>query len=141
MKKSLYFLFACLLTIASCTTAQIGNTGAASEYTPMNSVSYYADEDTPLFVSLRDTVQAVNHLVANTPVMVIGHKNSRWYVLTWRERRYYTRVVYLHSTPVKRQYTPVYSTPSSTSRSIQTGPRGGRYYINKNGNRTYIKRR
>lgn len=33
------------------------------------------------------------------------------------------------------------STGSSTGsgRTIQTGPRGGKYYINKNGNKTYIK--
>lgn len=30
---------------------------------------------------------------------------------------------------------------SLSSRTIQTGPRGGKYYINKNGNKTYIKRK
>jgi hypothetical protein len=30
---------------------------------------------------------------------------------------------------------------SSPSRSIQTGPRGGQYYINKNGNKTYVKKK
>ena len=35
------------------------------------------------------------------------------------------------------------SSGSSTGsgRTIQTGPRGGQYYINKNGNKTYIKRK
>lgn len=34
-----------------------------------------------------------------------------------------------------------YSTPSSSaSRDIQTGPRGGQYYINSNGNKTYTKK-
>lgn len=34
-----------------------------------------------------------------------------------------------------------YSTPSYTSTStIYTGPRGGQYYINSNGNKTYISR-
>ncbi|MCM0666556.1 HNH endonuclease signature motif containing protein [Flavobacterium tyrosinilyticum] len=34
-----------------------------------------------------------------------------------------------------------YSTPSSsTSRDIQTGSRGGQYYINSNGNKTYVKK-
>lgn len=37
--------------------------------------------------------------------------------------------------------TPTYSSPSSsTSRDIQTGPRGGQYYINSNGNKTYVKK-
>lgn len=35
--------------------------------------------------------------------------------------------------------TPKYNTPK-TSRTIYTGPRGGRYYINSNGNKTYVKR-
>lgn len=30
--------------------------------------------------------------------------------------------------------------PTSTSRDIQTGPRGGQYYINSNGNKTYVPR-
>lgn len=30
---------------------------------------------------------------------------------------------------------------SGSGHTIQTGPRGGRYYINKNGNKTYIKRK
>lgn len=30
---------------------------------------------------------------------------------------------------------------SSTGRVIHTGPRGGKYYINSNGNKTYIKRK
>jgi len=37
--------------------------------------------------------------------------------------------------------TPAYSTPNSTGRVIQTGPRGGQYYINKNGNKIYIKKK
>ena len=33
------------------------------------------------------------------------------------------------------------SSSYSGSRTIQTGPRGGQYYINKNGNKTYVKRK
>lgn len=32
-------------------------------------------------------------------------------------------------------------TSTGSGRTIQTGPRGGQYYINKNGNKTYIKRK
>jgi hypothetical protein len=35
--------------------------------------------------------------------------------------------------------TPFKKVSSTPSRVIHTGPRGGRYYINKNGNKTYIK--
>jgi hypothetical protein len=37
--------------------------------------------------------------------------------------------------------TTSYSTPSySSSRTIYTGSRGGQYYINSNGNKTYVSR-
>ncbi|HET6558051.1 MAG TPA: hypothetical protein VFG54_12100 [Prolixibacteraceae bacterium] len=32
-----------------------------------------------------------------------------------------------------------YGSSSGSGRTIHTGPRGGKYYINKNGNKTYIK--
>lgn len=47
-------------------------------------------------------------------------------------------------TPSSSYYSsPTHSSPSSsssTTRDIQTGPRGGQYYINSNGNKTYIKK-
>ena len=42
---------------------------------------------------------------------------------------------------VSNKIRKIYGTKSSpsSSRIIYTGPRGGRYYINSNGNKTYIK--
>lgn len=34
-----------------------------------------------------------------------------------------------------------YSPSKSSSKTIQTGPRGGKYYINKNGKKTYVKKK
>jgi hypothetical protein len=42
------------------------------------------------------------------------------------------------SQTTKSYYRKSYS--SGSSRTIHTGPRGGRYYINKNGKKTYIKK-
>lgn len=39
------------------------------------------------------------------------------------------------------QSTAPTSTSGSYNKTIQTGPRGGQYYINKNGNKTYIKKK
>lgn len=36
--------------------------------------------------------------------------------------------------------TPTYSTPAYSSTPVYTGSRGGQYYINSNGNKTYINR-
>jgi colicin import membrane protein len=45
-----------------------------------------------------------------------------------------------NSTPNKSVTTPSKSTGNTGSgRKIYTGPRGGKYYINSNGNKTYIK--
>ncbi|WP_199741558.1 hypothetical protein [Flavobacterium sp. GSP6] len=52
-----------------------------------------------------------------------------------------------YSVPVYRStYTPTYTAPTTTystpsyssSNTIYTGPRGGQYYINSNGNKTYV---
>lgn len=34
-----------------------------------------------------------------------------------------------------------YSVKSAPTHTIQTGSRGGQYYINSNGNKTYVKKR
>jgi hypothetical protein len=36
-------------------------------------------------------------------------------------------------------YPSTYTTPSYSSQTIYTGPRGGTYYINSNGNKTYVR--
>lgn len=43
------------------------------------------------------------------------------------------------SQKTNKVYESVYSPSPSSSKTIQTGPRGGRYYINKNGKKTYVK--
>lgn len=45
-----------------------------------------------------------------------------------------------HNSIYHHVFSPSTSTDSK-GRIIYTGPRGGRYYINKNGNKTYIKRK
>lgn len=42
-------------------------------------------------------------------------------------------------TVVKTGLTPNTGLTPRTGATIYTGPRGGQYYINKNGNKTYIK--
>jgi hypothetical protein len=48
-----------------------------------------------------------------------------------------TRTYESYSAPSFSFSTPSYSTPSSST--IFTGPRGGTYYYNSNGNKTYVK--
>lgn len=62
----------------------------------------------------------------------------------------YSNTTYNTTNPVKTYSTPTstYSIPQTTfnynsgsSKTIYTGSRGGQYYINSNGNKTYIKRK
>jgi hypothetical protein len=46
----------------------------------------------------------------------------------------------VYSQPATKPSSPYHSTPTSGA-PIHTGPRGGHYYINGNGNKTYIKRK
>jgi hypothetical protein len=46
---------------------------------------------------------------------------------------------YSESTPMKSYSSGSYS--GGSSKTIHTGPRGGQYYINSHGNKTYVKRR
>lgn len=51
-----------------------------------------------------------------------------------------TSTNYSSSSSSSSYSSPSYSAPSSASRDIQTGPRGGQYYINPSGNKTYVKK-
>ena len=54
----------------------------------------------------------------------------------------YSAPTYSNTSTYTPTYTPpvtTYSSPSySSSQTIYTGPRGGQYYINSNGNKTYV---
>lgn len=54
----------------------------------------------------------------------------------------YSMPTYSNTSTYTPTYTPpvtTYSSPSySSSQTIYTGPRGGQYYINSNGNKTYV---
>ncbi|MBK7385146.1 MAG: HNH endonuclease [Flavobacteriales bacterium] len=65
---------------------------------------------------------------------------------TAQERARSTSTTYRSVPSYRSSYspTPRYTTPTSygtPNRTIQTGPRGGQYYINRNGNKTYIRKK
>ncbi|RXQ87826.1 SH3 domain-containing protein [Ancylomarina salipaludis] len=76
-------------------------------------------------ISYNDQIGYLNDvLIKETSEMVLVKKTSKRQVK-----------------PFKTKNTKSYSTGGSSYRTIHTGPRGGRYYINSNGNKTYIKRK
>jgi hypothetical protein len=79
-------------------------------------------------------------------VLVVAYPIKGWAEVVRAGERYCVRT---NSLAVFEK-PPVTSSPSTTSpvqstgtsyREVYTGPRGGRYYYNSNGNKTYIKRR
>lgn len=94
--------------------------------------------------------------IENEEWLIVKHENKTGYILasfldTYPEIITQVRKITQQKTllkDAKAKYEP--SVPSSDTysgasgsggRVIHTGPRGGRYYINKNGNKTYVKRR
>lgn len=159
MKRLLFILS---LAVAGCaTTPPVASTNSAVLTTPetvavFEDVELVADElayveepeGAPLFSSPQSgSSDFVTVASTGRPLFVLGVHDG-WYRVRYSDNQiYYTRPYWLsklrkkplYSRNTQPDYTPNYS-PSSTSHSIQTGPRGGKYYINKNGNKTYIKR-
>jgi hypothetical protein len=101
-----------------------------------------------------DTISITGSPIKMTPWRLVEHKGYRFYTLNSsvygippvriakRSAFHYKPIgqlsSYKHSpeeyTPSNNGYTP------STGAAIHTGPRGGRYYINSNGNKSYVPR-
>lgn len=87
----------------------------------------------------------------NAKIIVFAYENN-FYKIKYKNTFGYLVASYLKLEPavenlLKGSQSTSYGNPNSTTnrsssntRKILTGPRGGKYYINKNGNKTYIKR-
>jgi hypothetical protein len=137
MKKLLQVLsIVCLLF---CTTACHTYYVASSD----QPVSIYADNyggqivyDVPA-----GTVLLLKGHARNGLTRVRYHLNPNWY---WVSNTNLTLVPGFNPKQYDRSYSS-YETSGTAATggydaTIQTGPRGGKYYINKNGNKTYVKR-
>jgi hypothetical protein len=126
MKKMLL----ALLLLTGCATA---NTSSDEQpvnalFEPMGSFAYY-------YARPDSTINEAGSLPAGQPIQIIGRR-GRWYRSQYpNQRSYYFLVGSLAASAGFN------SSPYNGSRTIQTGPRGGHYYINKNGNKTYIPRK
>lgn len=161
-----YFLQAILalvftVSLPSCVT---------TSFTTVPPIEYYTKNDSvPLYRTPSTKGSSVKFLPKSTLVHVSGVSKQRgssdpmytvsdpeeneWYVVVIDGIRYYVLKKYLMTeaeyfalqerapAPQPSYSSPTRSSYSSPSRTIQTGPRGGKYYINSNGNKTYIRRK
>ena len=142
MKNTCILLLATLLSFGSCTQPPTSTANV-----PIKELYRAKHDDVTIRKHPRSRAFVYRKLRSGSTVYVYNQYNSQWYTVTIDGRQYYALVSSLEIDPssvVRRQTTiesPSYnSSYSSPSRTIHTGPRGGRYYINKNGNKTYIKR-
>ena len=78
---------------------------------------------------------------SNGKTIYKGSRGGEYYINSSGNKIYVKSENSSTSTSTTNSYsTPSYYSPStSTTRTIQTGPKGGTYYINSNGNKTYVK--
>jgi len=111
------------------------------------STSSYSGASTPLFSSYSSTTTSPSYYSTST-----SKKDSRTYYTGARGGQYYYNANG-NKTYVKKSSSATYVTPkkatsfstaptykTNSSRTLQTGARGGTYYINSNGNKTYVKK-
>lgn len=76
--------------------------------------------------------------IAKTKTYTISKHNAINYYVTPTVKP--TKIQYSTPSYTAPVYTlPTYNNSSSSTRTIYTGSRGGKYYINSNGNKTYVK--
>ncbi|MGN6396540.1 MAG: hypothetical protein ACTHMI_13310 [Mucilaginibacter sp.] len=128
------FAFAIWISTSSCNTYYI-----ASSIQPTDLYSDY--EATQLAYNLPvGTVLLLKGQPRNGFIQARYHSYSNWFWLN------YSNVTLIPGADPK-QYSTSYSTYETSYKAgngydatIQTGSRGGKYYINKNGKKTYVKR-
>jgi len=148
MKKALFAL-AWLLFFS-------GSAHAQATFPRFTGVYYRITENTLAYRSLADTLATETsakplNFAPNGKLLVTAFPTAFWAEGYRGGAPYYVRVKSLapleKPSPGSTQATikPIEprteSSSGSSSHDIRTGPRGGKYYINSNGNKTYIKRK
>jgi len=148
MKKLFLVTFSCFLFSCSpkvATTSDV-STSAKTDATSPGVKYLYSSASTSLHSTPSQAGTYVANLSQNDRVQVLRPASSDWYLVSFNGQRGYVQKYWLNRKPVKIKSTSHTSSTKnyssgSTSRTIHTGPRGGNYYINKNGNKTYVKRK
>jgi len=151
LKLSVLLIIAAASILSSCTTYSIvSSTSAMDLYTDPNAtvVGFSIPVGSALLMKPSNIYGYVR---------VRYHERSTWYyapttslavVPMYDPQSYATTYTYIESDLAEQKNAALAPSDASASVSpatgydamIQTGPRGGKYYINKNGKKTYVKR-
>ncbi len=101
----------------------------------------------PRFTSYSNTTSAPSYYSTSsdskaTRTYYTGARGGKYYINSNGNKTYVKKNKTSNYSVPAYKSNSYYSTPSyksGSSRTIYTGPRGGSYYINSNGNKTYIK--
>lgn len=147
--NKLYALLLLTWLFAGCATTSQVSAPPADVYIAVNNAPCY------LSPSLNDSPTG-SLFTQNQQVHVLRHEKPNWVVVSYEGREVFIPEGFTSTTKVEASSfvstpstpptylappTPTPSTGASGNRTIYTGPRGGKYYINGNGNKTYIKRK
>tara|TARA_R110002111_G_scaffold262735_1_gene340534 strand:- start:1221 stop:1901 length:681 start_codon:yes stop_codon:yes gene_type:complete len=114
---------------------------------PTTTRSYYSNStynNNSIYNSSSNSTSTYSGIDNSGRTIYTGSRGGKYYINSSGKKVY---VKSEKSTSNSLYSSPTYSSPSysvpstSSSRTIQTGPRGGKYYINSNGNKTYVKKK
>lgn len=154
MKTIIQFIL-CITLLFGCSAPGMHSSyEGSSKYKPINEL-YTASNNDILLKSSPYSIRKISKgIQINDTIYVYGIYDYKWYMVRVGKRKYFAgyndltdfkavNKMYKEAVPATFYPSPTNTTKStySPTRTIQTGPRGGQYYINKNGNKTYIKRK
>lgn len=106
-----------------------------------NDTVYFINSERSLLYSDANRNSKTEVVTASEGLFVVRDYDDTWVNVRYKKKLYYIPRGAL------RGYKPHISTPTKSAHTyypstntIHTGPKGGKYYINSNGNKTYIKK-
>jgi uncharacterized protein YgiM (DUF1202 family) len=144
MKQLYLYLFAIIFIISSCVTTPV----PTSNYSTLQKEFVSQYNDVSIRSQPKSSSSTFKRINQGEKIFVTRQYNSEWYIVQIDGKDYYALVSslipaeqYNPNTTVKTEPSTITPSYSSPSRNIETGSRGGHYYINSKGNKTYIKKK
>lgn len=140
MKNALLFFGLLWLMACSSTRPSVVATGPEEPEEPIGK-ELVLRRPAPYYARPDSTMAPAAVLPMSAQTLYIVGRRARWYRSQYAGHPAYYVLVYYFYPPGQepRAAVPVVPASGLEYHNTQVGPRGGVYYINKNGNKTYIK--